>query len=63
MDLEFIKAMMQKEIDIDLFGAARAYQDLAKRDPQLQFALGLFPESQELLELSASSRPQRRAAR
>ena len=49
-DLEFIKAMIRCEIDIDLFGVAAAYQNLAKRDPQLQFALGLFPEAQQLLE-------------
>jgi carboxyl-terminal processing protease len=51
-DLEFITAMIRREIDVDLFGVAAAYQNLARRDPQLQFALGLFPEAERLLELS-----------
>jgi len=49
-DSTFISAMIQKEIDIDLFGAAQAYQNLAKHDPQLQFALGHFTEAQLLLD-------------
>jgi carboxyl-terminal processing protease len=48
-DRPYITAMMQKEIDLDLFGAAHAYENLAKRDPQLQFALGYFSEAQQLL--------------
>ena len=60
-DLEFIKAMIQREIDVDLFGVATAYKNLAKRDPQLQFALMQFPEAQQLLELSRKA-PARRAA-
>jgi len=51
-DLEFIKAMIHREIDIDLFGVATAYKNLAKHDPQLQFALGLFPDAQQLLNMS-----------
>jgi len=50
-DLEFIKAMIHKEIDVDLFGEAAAFKGLTKRDPQLQFAVGLFPEAQTLLDL------------
>jgi len=50
-DQEFIRAMIHKEIDVDLFGEAEAFQELTKRDPQLQFALGLFPDAQALLEL------------
>jgi carboxyl-terminal processing protease len=49
-DLPFIKAMINFEIDLDLFGVEVARKDLAKSDPQLQFALGLFPEAQRLLE-------------
>jgi carboxyl-terminal processing protease len=60
-DLDFIKAMIRREIDIDLFGVAVAHQNLARRDPQLQFATGLFPEAQKLLELSRRA-PTRRAA-
>jgi carboxyl-terminal processing protease len=61
-DLEFVKAMIRFEIDRDLFGVAVAYQNLAKRDPQLQVAVGLFPDAQKLLELTAPA-PGRRAAR
>jgi hypothetical protein len=61
-DLEFIKAMIQREIDVDLFGVATAYKNLARRDPQLQFALTQFPEAQQLLESSRKA-PARRAAR
>ena len=61
-DIDFIKAMIHKEIDVDLFGEAAAFQGLAKRDPQLQFAVGLFPEAQALLELR-KQRPTRAAAR
>jgi carboxyl-terminal processing protease len=61
-DLEFIKAMVHREIDVDLFGLAAAYKNLAKHDPQLQFALGLFPEAQQLLNMTRQS-GSRRAAR
>jgi len=59
-DLPYITASIQKEINSDLFGLGRAYADLAKRDPQLQFALGLFGEAQSLLQLN---QPGRRVAR
>ncbi len=62
-DLDFIKAMMRKEIDVDLFGVAAAYQNLAKSDPQVQFALMQFGEAQQLLELSRQSTTARRASR
>ena len=61
-DIEFIKAMIQREIDVDLFGVATAYKNLAKRDPQLQYALTQFPEAQQLLEMSRRA-PGRRASR
>jgi carboxyl-terminal processing protease len=61
-DLDFIKAMIHREIDMDLFGVAVAHANLAKRDPQLQYALGLFPEAQQLLE-SGRQAQSRRAAR
>jgi carboxyl-terminal processing protease len=60
-DLEFVKAMIRREIDVDLFGVATAYRNLARRDPQLQFALTQFPEAQQLLESRRA--PARRAAR
>jgi carboxyl-terminal processing protease len=61
-DLDFIKAMLHREIDVDLFGAAIAYQNMARRDPQLQYALTLFPEAQALLDSGRQNRG-RRAAR
>ena len=59
-DLDFIKAMIHKEIDVDLFGEAEAFKGLSRRDPQLRFALGLFPEAQTLLDLR-KQRPTRAA--
>ena len=61
-DLEYIKAMIHREIDIDLFGVAAAYKNFARHDPQMQFALGLFPEAQQLLQMSRQNGG-RRAAR
>ena len=60
-DVEFIKAMIHREIDMDLFGVSLAYQNLAKRDPQLQFALSLFPEAQQLLDTSRQAQGRRAA--
>ena len=62
-DLPFIKAMIRKEIDTDLFGVAAAFQNLAKSDPQLQFGIAQFAEAQQLLELSRQSSTARRASR
>jgi carboxyl-terminal processing protease len=61
-DLPFIKAMLHREIDVDLFGVAAAYQNIARSDPQLQYALTLFPEAQALLDASRQARS-RRASR
>ena len=58
-DLPFIKAMIRREIDVDLFGVAAAYQNIARYDPQLQFAMTLFPEAQQLLDTSRRSRTSR----
>jgi carboxyl-terminal processing protease len=60
-DQDFIRAMIRREIDVDLFGVAAAYRNLARRDPQLQYAVSLFPEAQQLLELRRSQG--RRAAK
>jgi carboxyl-terminal processing protease len=62
-DLPFIKAMIHREIDVDLFGVAAAYQNIAKYDPQLQYALTLFPEAQQLLDSSRRSRSSSRVSR
>jgi carboxyl-terminal processing protease len=60
-DQAFIRAMIRYEIDLDLFGVAAARQNLSKFDPQLQFALTLFPEAQRLMESQRT--PTRRAQR
>jgi carboxyl-terminal processing protease len=62
-DLEFVKAMIGKEIDVDLFGVAVAYKNLARRDPQLLHALTLFPEAQQLLQLGRNRPESTRVAR
>jgi carboxyl-terminal processing protease len=62
-DLAFTRAMMRFEIDRDLFGIGVAYQNLAQHDPQLQFAAGMFPEAQKLLQLGQEQDARRRAAR
>jgi carboxyl-terminal processing protease len=60
-DLPFIKAMMRFEIDTDLFGIAVASENLAKVDPQLQFAMGLFGEAEQLLQLGRRNQSTRAA--
>ena len=62
-DLPFIKAMVRLEIDSDLFGVAVASENLAKVDPQLQFAVGLFSEAEQLLQLGRRTQSTRAAAR
>ncbi len=51
-DLDFVKAMIRYEIDLDLFGVSTARRNLSARDPQLQFALTQFGEAERLTELS-----------
>jgi carboxyl-terminal processing protease len=51
-DQDFIRTMIRYEIDLDLFGVAQARRNLSSRDPQLQFAVGLFPEAEKLTELN-----------
>jgi carboxyl-terminal processing protease len=58
-DQNFIRAMIRFEIDLDLFGVGPSWQNLVKQDPQLQFAVGLFPEAQTLLETSRANAPRR----
>jgi carboxyl-terminal processing protease len=60
-DLPFIKAMIRYEIDLDLFGVEASRKDLVKSDPQLQFALTLFPDAQRLLDMTKISSTQRAA--
>ena len=51
-DLPFIRAMIRYEIDFDLFGIAEAKRRLSEVDPQVQYAMTLFPEAQRLSEMS-----------
>ena len=51
-DLDFIRAMIHFEVDIDLFGAAEARRNLFKVDPQAKLALTLFDEASELLRFN-----------
>ena len=60
-DRPYIAAMIQKEIDLDLFGAAKAYERLARQDPQLQFALNYFGEAAQLLNTGKNSTATRAA--
>ena len=60
-DQPFIRSMIRFEIDVDLFGVAIARKNLSMQDPQLQYALTLFPEAAALMRLSAA--PGRQAQR
>jgi carboxyl-terminal processing protease len=51
-DENFIRAMIRFEIDLDLFGVAPAWRHLVALDPQVQLGVSLFPEAQQLLEVS-----------
>jgi len=62
-DQDFIRAMIHKEIDVDLFGIAASFLNMAKRDPQLQFGLNQFGEAAQLLEMSRQATTARRASR
>lgn len=53
-DDAFIRAMIHYSIDLALFGVSEARKNLLVRDPQAQFALGLFPEAEHLGELRKS---------
>ncbi|MSO45594.1 MAG: S41 family peptidase [Acidobacteria bacterium] len=61
-DIEFINTMIHYEIDVDLFGIEASRRTLSTRDPQLQYALTLFPEAQRLLQMGQTV-PPRQAAR
>lgn len=53
-DQSFILAMLRFGIDVDLFGIEVARKNLAVQDPQLGYALTLFPEAEALMRLTAS---------
>jgi carboxyl-terminal processing protease len=50
-DLGFIRAMIRFEIDVDLFGVEVARRNLSREDPQLRYAITLFPEAEALMRL------------
>lgn len=47
-DLEFIKALVRYEINVNLFGVSEARRHLIDVDPQVQLALSVFPEAELL---------------
>ena len=53
-DQPFIRAMLRFGIDVDLFGVEVARKNLAGQDPQLGYALTLFPEAEALMRLTES---------
>ena len=53
--------MLRFEVDVDLFGVETARKNLSRQDPQLRYALTLFPEAEALMRLKGS--PERRAQR
>ena len=55
-DDQFIRAMIQYDIDLALFGVEEARRNLVARDPQAQFALQHFEEAGRLPVLKSSTR-------
>jgi hypothetical protein len=53
-DQPFIRAMLRFGIDVDLFGVEVGRKNLAGQDPQLGYALTLFPEAEALMRLTDS---------
>lgn len=51
-DEAFIRAMIQYDINLALFGVAEARRNLVAVDPQAQFALQQFPEAIRLTEMA-----------
>jgi hypothetical protein len=47
-DLSFITSMIRYEIDLNLWTVEDARRRLGATDPQVQLALGLFPEAERL---------------
>lgn len=50
-DEAFIRAMIRFELDVALFNVSEARRNLFPKDPQAQFAMGLFHEAEKLLAL------------
>jgi carboxyl-terminal processing protease len=60
-DNQFIRAMIQYDIDLALFGVEEARRNLLARDPQAQFALQQFQEAARLPHLKGGSTASRQA--
>ena len=54
-DLEFIRAMIRFEVDTQLFDLATARRHLLEKDPQAQYARGLFGEAESMLRAPSLS--------
>jgi len=54
-DIEFIKAMIRFEVDMQLFDVATAWRHVLEKDPQAQYALGLFGEAESMLKSAGAS--------
>jgi hypothetical protein len=54
-DLEFIRAMIRDEVDLQIFDVATARRHLLEKDPQAQYALGLFGEAESLLKAAPAT--------
>lgn len=53
-DREFIRAMIQHDVDLALFGVEEARRNLLRHDPQATFALSQFDEALRLTQLKPS---------
>lgn len=51
-DLDFIKAMIRFEINVNLFGVGEGRRHLLGADPQARLALSMFPEAERLVRTS-----------
>ncbi len=60
-DSQFIRAMIQYDIDLALFGVEEARRNLVARDPQAQFALQQFGEAARLPHMKTGSTAARQA--
>lgn len=48
-DAAFLRAMIQYDVDLDLFGVDEARRNLSRVDPQAQFALQFLAQAQQIL--------------
>ena len=51
-DAEFIRAMIHYEVDVAVFSLEEARRNLFDQDPQTQYAMTLFGEAEQLMNLS-----------